>query len=375
MGIGNDLIGDVERLMADRVLRQRALHRMIGPTSQCWRAEGEIEAMYPRTRCLLLPSATVGLALVLELLELEPGREVLIPAFGWLSNWSCIRRAGLVPRFLPLDEDLQLRVEAVAERLTACTGAVIVTHLMGRGHQEVAAIAEVCAERGIPLLEDVAQSFGVSIRGQRAGTFGLAAWCSLNHNKLVSTGDGGFVLSTDEDFFERLCAHHDQGCVLHHGKRRPAASVEPGLSLRTNELVAAVLRGQMARFALVRGKVLSLHDALSAALRGRYNVRIVAPHFGDLPFTVLFERPHDMNYPSLAESGWHVAANVPWLTEAHVAAAADDPTVARTLETLAGVSAVGAGFVDPYYAVPVGVGITEGAGSVARTIAALEKSA
>ena len=68
MGIGNDLIGDVERLMADRVLRQRALHRMIGPASQCWRAEGEIEAMYPRTRCLLLPSATVGLALVLELL-------------------------------------------------------------------------------------------------------------------------------------------------------------------------------------------------------------------------------------------------------------------------------------------------------------------
>jgi dTDP-4-amino-4,6-dideoxygalactose transaminase len=361
--------------MADRVLRQRALHRMIGPTSQCWRAEGEIEAMYPRTRCLLLPSATVGLALILELLELEPGREVLIPAFGWLSNWSCIRRARLVPRFLPLDEDLQIRAEAVAERLTSRTGAVIVTHVMGRGHQEVAAIAELCAERGVPLLEDVAQSFGVTIGGQRAGTFGLAAWCSLNHNKLVSTGDGGFVLSTDEDFFERLCARHDQGCVLREGKRRSAANVEPGLSLRTNELMAAVLRGQMARFALMRGKVLSLHGALAAALRARYNVRIIAPYSGDLPFTVLFERPRDLKYPSLNESGWHVAANVPWLAEAHLAGTANDPTVARTLETLARVSAVGAGFIDPYYAVPVGVGITEGAASVTRTIAELEKSA
>jgi dTDP-4-amino-4,6-dideoxygalactose transaminase len=375
MGIGNDLIGDVERLMADRVLRQRALHRLIGPTSQCWRAEGEIEAMYPRTRCLLLPSATVGLALILELLELQPGSEVLVPAFGWLSNWSCIRRAGLVPRFLPLDEDLQIQAEAVAERLTSRTGAVIVTHVMGRGHQEVAAIAELCAEHGVPLLEDVAQSFGVTIGGQRAGTFGLAAWCSLNHNKLVSTGDGGFVLTTDEDFFERLCARHDQGCVLRDGKRWRTTSVEPGLSLRTNELVAAVLRGQMARFALVRGKVLSLHGALATALRGRYNVRIIAPHSGDLPFTVLFERPRDLKYPSLNESGWHVAANVPWLTEAHLAGTANDPTVARTLETLARVSAVGAGFVDPYYAVPVGVGITEGAGSVTRAIAELEKSA
>ena len=128
----------------------------------------------------------MGLALVLELLDLEPGREVLIPAFGWLSNWSCIRRAGLVPRFLPLDDDLQIRADAVAERLTPRTGAVIVTHLMGRGHQEIAAIAALCAERGVPLLEDIAQSFGVAIGGQRAGTYGLAAWCSLNHHKLVS---------------------------------------------------------------------------------------------------------------------------------------------------------------------------------------------
>ena len=375
MGIGNDLIGDVERLMADRVLRQRALHRMIGPTSQCWRAEGEIEAMYPRTRCLLLPSATVGLALVLELLELERGREVLIPAFGWLSNWSCIRRAGLVPRFLPLDEDLQLRVEAVAERLTPRTGAVIVTHLMGRGHQDIAAIAEVCTERGVPLLEDVAQSFGVSIGGQRAGTFGLAAWCSLNHNKLVSAGDGGFVLSADEDFFERLCARHDQGCVLRDGKRRRAASVEPGLSLRTNELVAAVLRGQMARYPLIRGRILSLNRAMSEALRLRYNVRIIATHAGDVPFTVLFERPSAVTYPSLAESGWHVAANVPWLASAYAAGAENDLAVAHTLETLGRVSALGAGFVDPYYAVAAGVGILEGLGAVARAIAKLEIAA
>src|SRR5260370_14269590 len=145
MGIGHDLIGDVEQLMAARVLRRKALHRMIGPDSQCWRAENEIQAAYPGTRCLLLPSATVGLSLIIELLDLEAGREVLIPAFGWLSNWSCIRRAGLVPRFMPLDDDLQLRATAVVERLSPATGALIVTHLMGRGHQEIAAIAAAFA--------------------------------------------------------------------------------------------------------------------------------------------------------------------------------------------------------------------------------------
>ena len=227
--------------------------------------------MYPGTRCLLLPSATIGLSLVLELLDLKPGREVLIPAFGWLSNWSCIRRAGLIPRFVPLDDDLQLRATDVAARLSPATGAVIVTHLMGRGHQEISAIAAACAERGVPLLEDVAQSFGISIDGRRAGTFGLAAWCSLNHHKLLTAGDGGFVLSSDATFFARLSSRHDQGCVVRDGKRRPAPLVEPGLSLRANELMAAVLRAQLARFGLIRARVCSLHSALSSALRARFN--------------------------------------------------------------------------------------------------------
>ena len=273
MGIGNDLVGDVERLMADRVLRRRALHRMIGPASQCWRAEAEIEAMYPGTRCLLLPSATVGLALVLELLDLEPGREVLIPPFGWLSNWSCIRRAGLVPRFLPLDDDLQLRADAVAERLTPRTGAVIVTHLMGRGHQEIAAIAALCAARGVPLLEDIAQSFGVAVGAGAPPPTGSPPGARSTTISSLSTGDGGFVLSSDAAFFARLSARHDHGCVVRDGNRRPASTVEPGLSLRANELTAAVLRAQLARFGLIRARVRSLHAALSSALRARLQLQ------------------------------------------------------------------------------------------------------
>ena len=374
MGLGNDLVGDVERLMVERVLHRQALHRMIGPASQCWRAEAEIEAMYPGTRCLLLPSATMALALIFELLDLEPGREVLISPFGWLSNWSCIRRAGLVPRFLPLDDDLQLRADAVAERLTPRAGAVLVTHLMGRGQQDIAAIAALCAARGVPLLEDIAQSFGVAVEGRRAGIHGLAAWCSLNHHKLLSAGDGGFVLSSDAEFFARLSSRHDQGCVVRDGKRRPAPLVEPGLSLRANELTAAVLRAQLARFGLIRARVCSLHEALSSALRVRFNFRLIEPHAGDLPFTVLFERPADMAYPSLAESGWHVAANVPWLAAAHAAAAAEDPAIARTLQSLGCIAAVGAGFLDPYFAIPEGARIAADGGDVERAVAALARA-
>jgi dTDP-4-amino-4,6-dideoxygalactose transaminase len=373
MGIGNKLIGDLESLLIGRTLRQQSLFRMTGAGSQCCKAETEIQQMYPGMHSLLLPSATIGLSLILELLELEPGQEVLIAPFGWLSNWSCIHRAGLVPRFLPLDDNLQLEADQVANRINERTGAVIVTHLMGRGQQAIQDIAKVCHVRGIPLLEDIAQSFGISIRGRRAGTFGAAAWCSLNHHKLLSTGDGGFVLIQDERAFAELSAVHDQGCIMQDGKRRAALTMEPGLSLRSTELVGAVLRAQLARFHLLRTRILAMYLALAAACERNLDLEPVMAHDGDIPFTVLFRRPEQMSYPSLADSGWHVAANVPWLTTVFAKAMQLDSAVAATVEKLAAISAVGAGFIDPYYAVPVGLEITESVAEVPRTIALLEK--
>ncbi len=369
MGLGDDLIGDLEQLLAARAIGRKALFRMIGPSSQCWRAEGDIEQMYPGMGCRLLPSASVGLALVLENLALERGKEVLISPFGWLSNWSCIMTAGLEPRFLSLDSDLQLRADAVAARITDRTGAVVVTHLMGRGQQDVATIAQVCAARGVPLLEDIAQSFGVSVNGRRAGTFGAASWCSLNHHKILSTGDGGFVLVRDPETFSRVSARHDQGCIVRNGSRRPADDVEPGVSLRVNELTAAVLRAQLARFNLLRTLVLKRHREVSEAVESRLGLRVVPPHAGDVPFTVLFERPTGMQYPSLAESGWHVASNVPWLS---ASALESDPDFAHTLRHLQRVAAIGAGFIDPYYAIPNGLRITDTLDATDALIASME---
>jgi dTDP-4-amino-4,6-dideoxygalactose transaminase len=298
----------------------------------------------------------------------------LIAPFGWLSNWSCIRRAGLVPRFMPLNDDLQLDAALVADRITARTGAVIVTHLLGRGQQAVEEIATLCDDFRIPLLEDVAQSFGVAVSGRRVGTFGVAAWCSLNHHKILSTGDGGFVLVRDESLFTQVSALHDQGCIIREGNRRPAANVEPGLSLRTSELVGAILRAQLARFNLIRARVLTMYLALAESCESKLNLSLIPSHDGDLPFTVMFKRPPKMAYPSLVDSGWHIAGNVPWLSAVFAGAAKEDSEIATTVERLAATSAIGAGFVDPYYAVPLGLGITDSLERVPQIIGALEKT-
>jgi dTDP-4-amino-4,6-dideoxygalactose transaminase len=359
VGIGNALIGDLEQLMVTRAVRRQSLFRMWGPNSECWRAEDELQQMYSGRRCLLLPSATVVLSLLLELLDFDRGREILISPFGWISNWSCVQRAGLRVRYLPLDEDLQLQPAAVAERITDRTAAVIVTHLMGRGQQGVQEIAEICRARDVPLLEDVAQSFGVSVRGRRAGTFGLAAWCSLNHHKVISAGDGGFAVVRDPALFARLSALHDQGCVVVDGDRHPHPELEPGLSLRVSELMAAVLRAQLARYHLIRARILRLYDALARACSAELGLELLPASDGDLPFTLLFRRPPSAAYPSLMDSNWHVASEVSWLGEEFLRSARRDESLDATLENLRSVSALGAGFIDPYLAIPTGLKLTD----------------
>ncbi|HVT45779.1 MAG TPA: aminotransferase class V-fold PLP-dependent enzyme [Thermoanaerobaculia bacterium] len=375
MGIGGDLIGDLEQLLVARTLQRKgpkALFRMTGATSQCWRAEMEVQSMYQGMRCLLLPSATIASSLLLELLGLEPGREILVTPFGWVSNWSCIRRARLVPRFLPLDDRLQLKAADVAERITERTGAVIVTHLLGRGQQEIEEISRVCTARGIPLFEDIAQSFGVSVGRRRAGSFGTAAWCSMNHNKILSTGDGGFALVRDEALFGRLSAWHDHGNIMENGKRRPATVLEPGLSLRTSEVVAAVLRAQLARYPLVRARILSFHEAVARACEG-LGLELIEACEGDVPFTVLFRRTPEMRYPSLLDGGWHVASNVPWLADELANASKSDAALETTIERLRSTAAVGTGFVDSYHGIDIGLRITDSIAGVPRLVEELEK--
>jgi hypothetical protein len=172
-------------------------------------------------------------------------------------------------------------------------------------------------------------------------------------------------------YFERMCALHDQGNALRNGKRVPGVESRPGLSLRVSEITGAIVRAQLARFNWIQARVNRQHRLLSAALAGAGGFSTIPAHAGDIPFTVLFARHHEMQYPSLFDSGWHIAPHVPWLAPSFAAAAEEDHALARTAARLRAVSAVGAGFVDPYYAIPLGLTISDGPEAVAAVLAEL----
>ena len=374
MGIGNELIGDVEELLVNRVIRKQSLFRHSGQSSMAWRAEQELSDFFNGHHALLLPSATSALLLILEALDLPHGSFVAIGVFGWLANWSCIQRAGLKPLFIPVDENLNIRPEILSEYIRDKNVSVVVlAHLLGRGQSYAKEIVEICQKLNIPLLEDIAQAFGVRIGSQRAGTFGVAAWSSFNHHKILSTGDGGFVLTSDRLMFENFSALHDQGCLVKNGKRSIPKEPISGLSLRVNQLTAGVLRAQIARFSYIRARLWRLYQELSAEFIERELGNLIVPSEGDLPFSLMFCRKEKTtNYPSMLDSGWHYAGNVSWLRQSIETALAFDPQLRQTTNILASTYALGCGFTDKYFAMPLGLSINGNSEEIVKLLETLE---
>jgi dTDP-4-amino-4,6-dideoxygalactose transaminase len=361
-GIGNELIGDLEARLLAGVLQSRALFRYDrGAQSYAARCEAELSRSHEAAGALLLPSASVGLMVILKALALPAGSRVALAPFGWIANFSVLEWLGLRPYFLRLDADLHVTDASVSEAIDAGAAVVLLVHTMGRAQRRTPGIAAVCRDRGVPLVEDIAQSYGARHEardgGSPVGTSGCAAYCSFNHHKLLSTGDGGFVVVHEAGLLARVRALHDQGCGMEHGKRRPPAEPIPGLSLRVNELTAAVALAQIARFHLIRSKVLRRYAEVAEMIEHRPGVELIRPAAGDIPFTLLFRRTDGrrLAHPSLADSGWHAAVNIPYLRDRYAAQADDDPGLAESASTLAATYSIGCGFIDRYYAIPLGL--------------------
>jgi dTDP-4-amino-4,6-dideoxygalactose transaminase len=357
-GIGNDLIGDVEDLLLGQVVSSRALFRFDrGAESFAARCEAELARSHDAPGALLLPSASLGLLVILKALGLPAGSRVAVAPFGWIANFSVLELLGLRPHFLRLDADLHVVGESVLDAIDAGAEAVLLVHMMGRAQRATAEIAAACRSRGIPLIEDVAQSYGVRQGGRAVGSSGCAAYSSLNHHKLLSTGDGGFVVVHTTELLEQIRALHDQGCGMVSGKRTAPAAPLPGLSLRVNELTAAVALAQITRFNLIRARVLKRYREVEQMFAGRESVELIRPDDGDIPFTLLFRTKHgrEIDYPDLSESGWHSAWNIPYLGACLAAQCAADPRLDEVASRLATTHSIGCGFVDSYYAASLGV--------------------
>ena len=193
---------------------------------------------------LCVANGTVSLEVAHQAMGVEPGAEVIVPAYTFEATASAALFAGCVPVFADIDpETWCIDIESAAALVTERTQAIVPVHL-AMTIADLDAIGSLAGKHGLAVLEDCAHAHGARWRGRGVGSWGDAGSFSFQSSKLMTAGEGGIVTTSDDTVLDRLHA------LVNCGRQRPEAA-EPvpviGHNYRMTDLQAAILEVQLER--------------------------------------------------------------------------------------------------------------------------------
>ncbi len=225
-------------------------------------------------------SGTAALDCAVAGLGVGPGDEVIVPAYTWWSDYTCVVHAGALPVFADIDRTFNLDPGDFERKITPRTKAVIAVHLLG-GPCNMDPILEIARKHDIAVLEDCAQCVGGSYRGKKLGSLGDVGIYSFQINKVITSGEGGAVVTSDPTIYERAVRFHDMGTMRGLFTERTGGNrvqTFAGENFRMNEFTGAVLGAQLSKL-----------DSMLAPMRR--NAEAVYDGIKNLPGIRLRDRP------------------------------------------------------------------------------------
>ena len=246
-----------------------------------WAFQEEAAAYLGVKRSVGVANGTDAIVIALDAMQIGPGDEVVCPAFTFYATAESIARRGATPVFADVDPDHWcLDPAEFGSLVTPRTRAVIPVHVYGHPC-EMNAICDIAREHGLAVIEDAAEAIGARYRDQPVGGLGDVGIFSFYGNKLITTGEGGALVTDDPDLAQRIRVLRDHAMDpvrrYWHG--------EIGFNYRITNVQAAIGVAQLERF----------HDLLGwkRAIAGRYRAGLE-----DIPAL----RPQEE--ASWAESAW-----------------------------------------------------------------------
>ncbi|MER6947321.1 dTDP-4-amino-4,6-dideoxygalactose transaminase [Nonomuraea sp. NPDC000554] len=218
---------------------------------------------------LLTTSCTHALEMSAILLDLEPGDEVIVPSFTFMSTANAYALRGAVPVFVDCRPDtLNLDERLVEAAITDRTRAIVVVHYAGVGCA-MDALCALAERHGLAIVEDNAHGLGGSYRDRPLGSFGRMATQSFHETKNVQCGEGGALLLNDADLAERAEIIREKGTDrgrFFRGQVDKYRWVDIGSSYLPSDVLAAQLTSQLESFDKIQLRRLSVWDAYHAEL-------------------------------------------------------------------------------------------------------------
>lgn len=229
-----------------------------GNKSFCKMAEKQLRALHDGAEILLTNSCTSALEMAALLLQLQPGDEVIVPSFTFVSSANAFASHGATIRFADVDPLTGCVIpSSVASRITERTRAVVAVHYAGRPC-DITALIKLKADHDFVLIEDNAHGLGGSIDGRPLGTFGDLSTLSFHETKNITCGEGGaLVLPNNSPFLEAAKMIRDKGTdrdAFIAGKTDAYRWQTHGGNFVLSDILAAFLTAQLRDLHLITEK-------------------------------------------------------------------------------------------------------------------------
>lgn len=267
-----------------------------------WVAQGPRVAEFERqvaARCqvehaVAVSSCTAALHLAMLALEIGPGDEVICPSMSFIATANAIVHAGAQPVFADVDErTFNLDPRSVEERITRRTKAILVVHQIGLP-ADLDSFLQLAERRKLALVEDAACALGSRYKGQPIGGHGRLACFSFHPRKIITTGEGGMITTSDGRLAERLRRLRQHGMTASDTVRHASAKVVVeqyegvGYNYRLSDIQAAVGCAQL--------KKLDWIVARRRDLAARYARRLAGHRWLETPYIPAYAEPNYQSY-------------------------------------------------------------------------------
>ena len=305
---GFEIFGDEERKEVQDVLDTGVLFRYGFDQARKghWKAKTFERELAKRTgvkHCHLCSSGTAALSIALAACGVGAGDEVIMPPFTFVATMEAVLAAGAVPLFAEIDETLCLDPEALERVITPKAKAVLAVHMCG-AMARIQEIKDLCDRKGLVLIEDACQALGSTFNGKALGTFGKMGCFSFDSVKTVTCGEGGAVITDEDDLYRTADAYADHGHDHIGNDRGLERHLILGNNFRISELNAAVGLAQLRKLDHILEKQRTHKKALAEALEGisEVTLRTIPDEAGDSATFLSFFLPSESRARQVAQA-------------------------------------------------------------------------